>query len=59
MRLDRISLGWDLMMKNKFKRVIGVDVASRKLDLYDSRGKLTRTIENTCQDVERKLIAQL
>jgi len=38
-------------MTEKFVRVIGVDVSSKKLDLFDSGGKLSGTIDNTCEAV--------
>ena len=40
-------------MTKNFARVIGVDVASQKLDLFDSDGKLSRTIDNACQSVDQ------
>jgi transposase len=38
-------------MTVKYQRVIGVDVSSEKLDVCDSEGKLSSTIENTCEAV--------
>lgn len=40
-------------MTEKFVRVIGVDVSSQKLDLFDFDGKLSGTIDNTCEAVNR------
>jgi transposase len=40
-------------MSMKYVRVIGIDVSSEKLDLCDSAGKLSSTIENTCEAVNR------
>lgn len=40
-------------MTMKWVRVIGVDVSSQKLDLFDSDGKLTGTIDNACEAVNQ------
>ena len=46
-------------MKNVFERVIGVDVASKKLDLNDSHEKLCGTIANDWQTIGSKLVAKI
>jgi transposase len=40
-------------MTVKYQRVIGIDISSEKLDVFDSDGKLTSTIENTCEAVNK------
>jgi transposase len=45
--------------KPVYDRVIGVDVASEKLDLHDSQGKLTGEIPNTVAAVDRKLAEKI
>jgi transposase len=40
-------------MTVKYQRVIGIDVSSEKLDVYDSDGKLSGTIQNTCEAVNK------
>jgi transposase len=47
------------MMKQLFSRVIGVDVASEKLDCCDSLGKVNGTIENAFDTVARRLVARI
>jgi transposase len=42
-----------------YHRVIGVDVASEKLDLHDSLGKLTGELPNTVAAVDRKLVHKI
>lgn len=42
-----------------YTRIIGVDVASEKLDICDSNGKLVRQIKNSFSDVERALVAKI
>lgn len=44
-------------MTKKYQRVIGIDIASEKLDVCDSEGKLTSTIENTCEAVNKLIKA--
>lgn len=40
-------------MTLKYQSVIGIDVSSEKLDVHDSGGRLTGTIESTCEAVNR------
>lgn len=42
-----------------FKRIIGVDVASEKLDLCDSQHKLMGTINNSVNSIAKKLVAKI
>ncbi len=35
-----------ILEPNQYARVIGVDVASKKLDVYDSAGKLKKIVIN-------------
>jgi len=42
-----------------YQRVIGVDVAKDKLDLHDSQGTLTRTIDNDAPSIQTKLLDKL
>lgn len=46
-------------MKQTAPRVIGVDIASNKIDVHDSHGKLDAEIPNTCSAINRKLVAKL
>lgn len=39
-----------------YQRVIGVDVAKDKLDIHDSQGKLTGTIDNDVNSIAAKLL---
>lgn len=45
--------------KKTYARVIGVDIASVKIDIHDSHGKLTRELPNTCSAIDKKLTAKL
>ena len=45
--------------KKYYARIIGVDIASDKIDIYDSDGKLTGELPNTCVAVDKKLTARL
>lgn len=40
----------------KYERVIGVDVASKKLDLSDSKGKLPLVVDNSVEAIRNKLV---
>lgn len=42
-----------------YERVIGIDVASKKLDISDSLGKLAAVIDNTPEAIQSKLIKKL
>lgn len=46
-------------MKISFSRVIGVDVASEKLDINDSESKIAPIISNTCAAINKMLIAKI
>lgn len=48
-----------IVKKNSYARVIGVDIASDKIDVHDSEGKLTGEMPNTCAAINRKLAARL
>lgn len=39
--------------KTSYTRVIGVDIASQKVDVHDSHGKLTREWPNTCASMDK------
>lgn len=43
----------------KYKRVIGIDVSSKKLDISDSLGKLLAVIDNTVDAVSSKLVKKI
>jgi transposase len=43
----------------KYKRVIGIDVSSKKLDISDSQGKLLAVIDNTVEAVSSKLVKKI
>jgi transposase len=43
----------------KYRRVIGVDVASETIEICDSAGKLTGSVPNTLLDIRRSLLAQV
>lgn len=45
--------------QTNYSRVIGVDIASDKIDVHDSHGKLNGEIPNTCSAINRKLSAKL
>ncbi|MCS7470694.1 IS110 family transposase [Stieleria sp. ICT_E10.1] len=45
--------------KKNYARFIGVDVASDKIDIHDSEGKLTGELPNTCAAIDKKLTARL
>lgn len=47
------------MTKTGYERVIGIDVASKKLDISDSKGKLPAVIENTMESIESKLVKKI
>lgn len=42
-----------------YKRVIGIDVSSKKLDISDSLGKLVAVIDNTVEAIESKLVKKI
>lgn len=42
-----------------YARVIGVDIASDKIDIHDSLGKLNGELPNTCSAIDRKLATKL
>lgn len=46
-------------MKKAYVRVIGVDVASQKLDLNDSQKSLKTVIENSKSSIQRHLISKI
>lgn len=46
-------------MKRKFSRVIGVDVASAKLDICDPKKQIPLTIENTVDAIEEFLLSHI
>ena len=46
-------------MKSMFQRVIGVDVASKKLDINDSDSRLKPLIENSCAAISKQLVARI
>lgn len=46
-------------MKTQFARVIGVDVASLKLDINDSAGKIKSSLPNTVDAVTKHLIEKI
>lgn len=46
-------------MKPTFLRVIGVDVASEKLDVNDSASKLATKVPNTCAAIAKQLVAKI
>lgn len=48
----------DATSKN-YDRVIGVDIALNKIDIYDPNGQLTGELPNTCAAVDKKLAARL
>jgi transposase len=52
------SLGRDKAM-TAYRRVIGVDVSSETIDIYDSAGKLTGSVPNTPLDIQRSLVAKV
>lgn len=45
--------------KTRYARVIGVDIASDKIDIHDTHGKLTGVLPNTCSSIDKKLAAKL
>ena len=45
--------------KKNYTRFIGVDVASDKVDIHDSEGKLTGELPNTCAAIDKNLTARL
>lgn len=45
--------------KARYARVIGVDIASDKIDIHDSHGNLTGELPNTCSAIDKKLAAKL
>lgn len=47
------------MMKTVYRRVIGVDIASEKIDVNDSAGKITGEVANSVVAIRTKLIAKL
>lgn len=47
-------------MKNTvYSRVIGVDIASEKIDVNDSEGKLSGTIPNTVAAIQKQIVAKI
>jgi transposase len=44
---------------SQFLRVIGIDVASKKLDISDSWGKLAAVIDNNVESIEIKLLKKI
>lgn len=53
------SLGWDSTLKTTYARVIGVDIASDKLDVHDSQRKIATTVPNTIAAVASKIAAKI
>lgn len=47
------------MTETKYKRVIGVDVSSKKLDISDSEGRLLAVIDNTVEAVNSALVKKI
>lgn len=43
----------------KYRRVIGVDVASETLEIYDSEGKLSGSVPNMIDDIRKSVIAKV
>lgn len=57
-------LGWDVTLKTttteaRYTRVVGVDIASDKIDVHDTQGKLTGQVPNTCLAIHKKLAGKL
>ena len=48
-----------LTPQSTYTRVIGVDVASNKLDVHDTKGSLSGVIPNTFSSINAKLVAKL
>ncbi len=46
-------------MKATFTRVVGIDVASEKLDINDSDSKIAVVIPNTCAAIAKQLVAKI
>lgn len=46
-------------MKPTFTRVVGIDVASEKLDVNDSASKLATEVTNTCAAIAKQLVARI
>ena len=46
-------------MKTSFARVIGIDVASRQLDVNDSAGKIKASFPNSVDAVKKHLIEKI
>jgi len=53
------SLGWDPTMKTVYTRVIGVDIASEKIDVNDSDSKIASQLPNTCAAITKKFAAKI
>ena len=53
------SLGRDSMKNTVYSRVIGVDIASEKIDVNDSEGKLSGTIPNTVAAIQKQIVARI
>lgn len=47
------------MMKPVWTRVVGVDVASEKLDINDSQSKIASRIANTCEAIRKHIVAKI
>ncbi len=45
--------------KTRYARIIGVDIASDKIDIHDSHGYLTGELPNTCSAIDNRLAAKL
>ncbi|QDV43764.1 Transposase IS116/IS110/IS902 family protein [Stieleria neptunia] len=46
-------------MKQKYNRVIGIDVASNKIDVNDSAGKIAKQLPNTISAISKKLFKRI
>lgn len=46
-------------MKTSFTRIIGVDIASKKIDLNDSESRIARQMPNTNAAIAKRLVAKI
>lgn len=56
---ETVSQNQAPIFRSGYQRVIGIDVAKKKLDLYDSQQSLTAVIDNDPQSIQTKLLDKL
>jgi transposase len=53
LELELLSREFTMTQQSAYSRFVGVDVASKKIDIYDSKTKQHACFENTTEDLQR------